>query len=139
MSDIEEITTPIVGGFRGDLNGNNHTITLNLEGEGNLALFTWLGDDASIHDLTVDGYVHSTNGCAAGFVAAGYGIQFKENVSITDCINRASIATDSDYAGGFVGNGWYIIHSNIVNCVNRGNISASGDLVGGSVDRKSVV
>lgn len=131
MNDIDDVTTPISGDFRGDFNGNGHTIILNLQGDGDLALFVTLGNGACVHDLTVDGFVTSTNGSAAGFVANAYNAYYYP-MTINNCINRATILTFSNYAGGFVGNGYYLGGS-ISNCINRGNITASGGYVGGII------
>ncbi len=135
MHDINEVTTPISGDFRGDFDGNNHTITLNMEGAGNLALFAMVGRDASIHDLIVDGFVNSSGGNAAGFVSYARG---SWGVSINNCTNRATIICNSSYAGGFVANA-SMMGGIITNCINHGNILANGGCVGGIIGMSNSV
>ncbi len=131
MHDIDDVTTPISGDFRGDFNGNGHTITLNLEGPGNLALFATFGFGANIHDLIVDGTINSTGENAAGFVAELDGDVNYINWTIDNCVNRASITSNADNVGGFVGFGYGNI--SISNCVNRGTITTTGNNAGGFI------
>lgn len=128
MNDIGGVTTPISGGFRGDFDGNGHTVTLNLEGPGYLALFATLGDGASIHDLTVDGLVHSTGRNAAGMVAY---IDWYNTVTINNCVNKASVISNSDNVAGIVGNSFGECH--IENCFNKAPITTTGNYCGGIV------
>lgn len=131
MNDIEGVTTPISGDFRGDFNGNGHTITLDLEGSGSLALFTTLGLGATIHDLIVDGTIISTGENAAGFVAELDGDVTYINWTIDNCVNRASITSNADNVGGFVGYSYGNI--SISNCINRGAITTTGNKAGGFI------
>lgn len=143
MHDIEDVTTPIVGGFRGDFNGNNHTISLNMEGEGNLALFATLGVDANIHDLTVDGVINSTGPNVGGIVACvniridgnTYNDHNYAKVYLTNCNNRVALSSNSDYVGGIIGkvDVWYYATIYLTNCVNSADLNSTANNVGGIV------
>ena len=144
MHDIEDVTTPIVGGFRGDFNGNNHTISLNMEGEGNLALFATLGVDANIHDLTVDGVINSTGPNVGGIVACvnisipdlnTYNDHNYAKVYLTNCNNRVALSSNSDYVGGIIGkvDVWDYATIYLTNCVNSADLNSTANNVGGIV------
>ncbi|MBR0539655.1 MAG: fibronectin type III domain-containing protein [Bacteroidales bacterium] len=126
MRDIDGVTSSITGHFQGDFNGNGHSISIDLEGDGNVALFTTIGDGASIHDLIVEGSVNCTGRYAAGFVAY---VDWYLDFSIWSCTNRTTVNSNSDYVGGIVGcsNGNGIIED----CYNRANISTTGNYCGG--------
>ncbi len=151
MNNIEGVTSPIVGNFRGDFNGNNHTITLDLEGEGVLkpetneygstyclGLFAWICRDANIHDLTLEGSIISNSDNTGGFVAE---INISHNdgddasVSFSNLVNKASIYSAVGNVGGIIGHAsfWGGQELYISDCSNKGNISSEGDGVGGVV------
>ena len=152
MNDIDDVTTPISGDFRGDFNGNNHTITLDFEGDGVimpegsghgprrcLALFAWVCPGANIHDLTIEGSINSTSENTAGFVAfIQFGRTWGDNnifASFSNLVNRASITSSTGPVGGIIGGEdlWGSQTLYVTNCVNRGNIHSNGGEVGGIV------
>lgn len=151
MHDIEDVTSPIVGNFRGDFNGNNHTIIVNFEGEGVLkpetnqygatyclGLFAWICPNAYIHDLTLDGSIISSSENTGGFVAE---INFVHNdghdafVSFSNLINKASIYSVVGNVGGVIGHAdfWGGQELYLTNCTNKGSINSEGGGVGGIV------
>lgn len=138
MHDIDEVTEPVSGGFSGDFDGNGHTITLNLEGDGSLALFDKVGDHVCIHDLTIDGFVSGAGGNKAAFVAGGMDESWSVDVLIINCVNKAAITGTAGCVGGVVGNGSFMDGS-IIDCVNWGNVVASGSGTGGIIGSSNSV
>ena len=135
MNDIGVVTTPIIGAFQGDFDGNGHTVTVDMRGDGNLALFVTLGNNAHIHDLSVDGTINSTGANVAGFVASisfdYWPYQGNTQVYFTNCVNRATIISEAGNVGGIIGAahfwGWGLPNQLFVtDCVNKGDITCAG-------------
>ena len=142
MNDLATVTSPIGTdnvSFRGEFDGNGHTITLDLEGEQYLALFARLSVGANIHDLNIDGHISGNNNYSAGIcsIISDAGSVLNENIVISNCTNYAQI-DGFRYSGGIVG---YALLSRlegrprliIENCTNRGNITCENGFVGGII------
>ena len=135
MNDITEPVTQRIGYrennyFAGHFNGNNYTITLNLDynGQVDVGLFGHLGSQVigsipTITNVVIDGYVkgHATTGGIAG--------QMRYS-TISNCINNAKIEGQSSYTGGIAGRTY---NSVIFNCINNAEVSVSTARVGGIV------
>jgi len=146
-NDISGVNTPVGSfpdadnnhPFKGDFDGGNHTITLEINGADQpsairLGLFGALNAGAHIHDFTVSGSVVSTGdalGAIAGRIdAPGDG----DPVIIENVINKATVK-GPNYVGGIAG---YVASTGenkftAKNCVNEGTISASGMYGGGII------
>lgn len=126
--------------FCGDFDGNNHTITVDLNSASmtyphRLGLFGALNSGANIHDLTVDGSVVST-GDAIGAVVGRIDIPEEGTpVTLANITNKATVSAKG-YVGGIVG---YAKDSLVAesgslilkNCKNLGTVTATGSYVGG--------
>lgn len=102
--------------FKGEFNGNGHTISNIYIYQGstnvNTALFQY--NEGTIKNLTVSGEIYITQG-AAGFVYENYG-------TIENCTNNVNINNSTiRSAAGLVRNNYGIIRR----CINNGNILAS--------------
>jgi len=121
-------------GFEGTFDGNNKTISgLYADGTvnsaGNIGLFSSLGSDGKIQNLTLaDSYFTGAR------IIGGITAYAKENSTIINCHSRSTILVDytsSIYygvtfaAGGIAG---MATSSSITNCSNTGTITANSDL-----------
>jgi hypothetical protein len=105
-----QVITDSSRSFKGILNGNNKSITVNYFGNSpHLALF--YHNSGELKNIVIEGFVTNTNenGTAAGLVTINDGI-------ITHCINNADISGRS--AGGIA-----VINRNLIsNCINNGQV-----------------
>lgn len=117
--------------FSGTFNGDCHTLTLDYNTAEEYAAPFRFVNDATIHDLTVDGTINTSNQFAAGFIGQTAG-----TTSINNC--RSSVTISSTVSGdgtngGFVG----IMHSGettISGCLFDGSLlGSSSDNNGGFV------
>jgi len=130
MNDINDPMTRVIGnGFRGYFDGQNHTINLTINTNGDAALFGLIGGICSggssyIKNLIVSGDVNlksATAGITTHILACGL------TVEISNCINLAkitgsdngNIARTGGIAGMLQGNNVTISH-----CINVGNIKS---------------
>lgn len=157
LSDVEyhpagRATSP----FNGTFDGNGHKVTLNISQTSDYAgLFGYVGVNATVKNLTVDGSVTGANYCggiagvnggliencynyAAVTVASAGGICFGgiagENIGvITGCVNAGTMSANNN-VGGITGKS-YGERSKIIGCVNFGTIERDGSSsrVGGIV------
>lgn len=107
--------------FAGVFDGNNHVITLNIEGADHVAAFGYLAKTGEIKNVVLEGTVNATDEKAGGLVATCYGV-------VRDCENRATITSTSYEVGGLVG--YLCIGAKIYDSVNNGNV-IGGTKVGG--------
>ena len=127
VNDITDSVRTGIPSFKGNFNGNNKKITVDLDFNGSyVALFSHL-TNAMVYDLSVDGFIN-------GFSYVG-GIAAKsENSNITNCTNYANIGGFAlNNAGGIIG---AVFNSSIINnCTNYGKVDAgvSGYHIGGIV------
>ena len=148
-NDISGVTLPIGVNsgeknnhpFCGDFDGNNHTITIDINGSvmaypHRIGLFGALSSGANIHDLTVDGKIVST-GEAVGAIIGRIDIPADGSpVTLSKLTNKASV-TASGYAGGVLGYAKPLLKetgtvSLVINdCSNYGAITTTADIVGG--------
>ena len=125
--DLSGVTWTPIGSYSikytGTFNGNDGTISLNIEGRENYSgLFGYI-DNATIQNLTVAGSI-SGGQYTAGIVGCASGASV-----ISNCINNATITGYSYYAGGIAG---YISDSSHINqCSNTGAVTSSNKYAGG--------
>lgn len=125
----EESFTPIGKSktilFNGHFNGNNKTIS-NLaitggNGVSNIALFGYTGEEAIIESLTLE------SSCAINGKNTVVGsIVGNNNGTISQCTNKASVSSTSQYCGGIVGTN----KGTVSGCINYGNITGSNNVGG---------
>lgn len=132
MADIEGYTEGSIGSYRGIFDGNNHSITVDMSGDGVHGLFYSLSSGSVVKNLTIKGSISSSNSTLVGSVA-GYSCG-----SVINCTNSATVtAAETDtYVGGIVGyaEGEKSTGGNrvkIVGCENKGDINAASCYVGG--------
>lgn len=121
----DEAFTPIGVGvsytFRGHFDGQGHSIDgLNIQKDSDYAgLFGYVGESASIANLTVDGSVTGKSYVAG---IAGY----SKGASYSNLKNYAKITSTSTYAAGIVGYlyGTSIVRGSVTRCANAGEISS---------------
>ena len=144
VADIGPVTTMASeyysNPFRGNFNGNGHTITVALSRSTNpvgddylqgLALFHYVGNGCSIHDLHVTGTIETCGKFAAGFVAyisKGSDSSNPKIVSISCC--RSSVTITSTVEGdatsaGFVGASKKNVNLVLNNCLFDGAFVSS--------------
>lgn len=145
QNDLTTVETPVgveSNGFRGEFDGNEYSITVNIvaaAGEGYKALFAVAASGAEIHDLTVKGNVQAKGAYSAGIVARVIALDGDAtDVVITNCHNQAEVNSTSNYVGGVVGGNYGTMSSDeshliINNCTNKGNVTTTGDNCGGLI------
>lgn len=92
--------------FAGNFDGNDHTITLNMSGGEDIALFGYvdggLKNTIEIKNLTVNGSITTTAQYAAGFIS-----RIWNKINITSCTSSVTINNSkvggTMYSAGFVG------------------------------------
>ena len=146
MRDIATLTEPLQGTFRGDFDGDGHTLSLDMHTEtgDHQALFVAIGPGARIHDVTVRGYITGSllsGFCTAGIVAfiATDGMTDTDDMFISNCINKVEITTSGiseSIIGGIVGkysgdNSENGSHLHIIGCKNMGKILGVSGCRGG--------
>ena len=113
--------------FRGEFDGNNHTVTLNINDttQNRVGLFR-VANGATIQNVIVEGNV--TGSHAVGGIAG----EARGGTTITNVENYASITANNDRAGGVVG---LMNTATIINATNKGTVetltqSHTGGIVG---------
>lgn len=133
VADINDVTQPmIIDGFYGTLDGQFHTITMNLSvaGQNNAALFSTLY--GKVKNVRINGTVSTDSKYAAGVAAHAYAGALIDRVQSS--VNIVSEISGDGTHGGLVG----VVESgdvNISNCVFDGSMTGSatnscGGLVG---------
>lgn len=135
--------------FDGDLDGGGHSMsgiaaTADAAYYGPVAIKA--GEDAVIHDLTVEGTVTSSYICAAGVVGqldgtlsnvtsriavtstanytAGIAGYATESSVISGCVNEGAVTSSGGYTSGILASGYH--GAQIADCVNNGTITYTG-------------
>ncbi len=129
MADIDGYTEGSIGSYKGIFDGNNHSITVDMSGEGVYGLFYNLLEGSVVKNLTIKGNISSSDCTYVGSVAGySYG-------SVINCTNSATVtaAGEGNYVGGIVGRlGLSGTGANFIEgCKNEGSLS--GRCVGGIV------
>ena len=130
------ITAPIgtVGKyFGGTLDGDNHTVIVELNENAAVGLVSYLAG-GTVKNVTVRGNVTRQTASDKSYAGGIVGLITAAGGTVTDCTNYATITAPSKcYAGGIIG------HTNgvatIANCVNHGSVTAErnvGGIIGGS-------
>ena len=124
-TDLEPVTAMVgrvtgstqVKAFTGVLDGDGHTLTVNLSDTGNqgVAPFRYIST-ATIKNLTVAGTIASNSYHTSGLVGFAAGTNLIENCTVTATLNLSS-----DYAGGIIGHGLESV-TTIKDCVFAGTI-----------------
>lgn len=142
MNDISGITMPVGyfpnasnnHPFKGDFDGNNKTLTIDIDGAAQpatirLGLFGAVADGANLHDMTIKGTVTSTGdalGALAGRVDVSSGTVTIKNIT------SEVVISGPQYLGGLIG---YLAlvstgKATIEDCTNKGNITGTNYLGG---------
>ena len=116
-ADITNITAKISNAFQGIFDGNGHTLTVNLSGEGNMAPFQYL-NGGTIMNLTVAGSVTSTDYFCSGLVARTTG----GDCLIDNCVVNTN-NTGVGFVGGVVAHAYNATSLTISNCIYGGTIA----------------
>ncbi len=113
--------------YQGTFDGQAHTLTVNYSGSSKqfIAPFHYV-DGGTILNLRIDGIVSSSSEHLSGLIGKAY-----NEITIENCLVAAEIKMNSDYAGGFVGNGgsqMYNDPSKVVfkNCLFAGTFTGVG-------------
>ncbi len=107
--------------FRGSFDGNGHTLTVNISGDGEYVAPFRYAKNYVIKNLHVAGTVKGGN-YTAGLVAHSTATSVRRNI-IMNCHVSAAVETTNDRAGGFIGNGFE--HGHVIeNCLFDGSITA---------------
>ena len=124
-SDLEPVTAMVgrvtgstqVKAFTGVLDGDGHTLTVDLSDTGNqgVAPFRYIST-ATIKNLTVAGTIASNSYHTSGLVGFAAGTNLIDNCTVTATLNLSS-----DYAGGIIGHGLESV-TTIKDCVFAGTI-----------------
>ena len=142
-ADIKGVTT-MVGDdmdipFSGKIDGNGHTVTLNLsrttmpsgdESLQGLALIHYAGDGLEISNLTVDGTITTNCKFAAGFISyihAGEANNHRKVIKFTNCRSNVNIKSEvlgDATSAGFVGLSKNYVDMTFENCVFDGSFNA---------------
>lgn len=125
--------------FRGEFDGNNHTITLDLNcpDENDVAPFS-IVRNATLKNIVVEGEIHSnmSAGDAAGLVGEAFDNVTVENVTVAAYLYWTKNGKDTDMtSSGLIGRVNDNTRATINNCLFDGAIidTAEGDKVGHSV------
>jgi len=121
--------------FKGNFNGNGYSISniyINNDELDYLGLFGYIVE-GKFKNICIDsGYIVEVNYSAANGVICGYLRNSDEylDVSVSNCLNKATIVGRSGYSGGIVGLARYIT---FIDCINYGDVSGypAGGVCGG--------
>ena len=119
--------------FGGTLDGDNHTVIVELNENAAVGLVSYLAG-GTVKNVTVRGNVTRQTASKASYAGGIVGMITSAGGTVTNCTNRATVTAPSNcYAGGIIG------HTNgvatIANCVNYGSVTAGrnvGGIIGGS-------
>ena len=118
-SSFERIAKDNSHYFKGNFNGQNHTI-----GGLNCGLFGYVSGGGTFKDLTLQGSVTSNTSDYYGGL-----IGYATNITVSGVTNEIVLATSNSYVGGLIG---FCQNATIENCHNNANVSGI-DNVGGIV------
>jgi len=126
----QNFTGPVISGFSGNFNGNNHTISNITTDDGYSS--TELGFFGSISNAVIENLnLNNINAYSYGSNYLGGLADTSDNSTINNCSVTGSINTSAFYAGGLVGQN---INGQINNCSFQGSVTnryyAAGGLVG---------
>lgn len=140
---IEDTWTPIgitsTNPFRGNFNGNNHTIS-DLNVSSNVAYSGLFGyiyvscGTGGIKDLVVEGNVRGTS-YVGGIVGFGRGLNSTTYFTIENCHFKGSVIASSSYSGGVCG--CLGAYSTAKESTATGDVTSTSSYVGGIVGKSS--
>lgn len=119
--------------FGGTLDGDNHTVIVELNENAAVGLVSYLAG-GTVKNVTVCGNITRQTTSKASYAGGIVGMITSAGGTVTNCTNRATVTAPSNcYAGGIIG------HTNgvatIANCVNNGSVTAGrnvGGIIGGA-------
>ena len=121
INDLECVDEPLPGYFKGDFDGNNKTVHLEIDysevDKNGAALFSH-ADGAHIHDFDVDGYVWANESEATGAVVGYLSNDINSENCVIENINVYSQVSGDKYVGGVVG--YAYSGAEIKNCTYNG-------------------
>lgn len=130
------ITAPIgtVGKyFGGTLDGDNHTVIVELNENAAVGLVSYLAG-GTVKNVTVRGNVTRQTASDKSYAGGIVGLITAAGGTVTNCANYATITAPTNcYAGGIIGQTNGV--ATIANCVNYGSVTAGrnvGGIIGGS-------
>ncbi len=122
--------------YMGIFDGQEHKVTVALDGKSSVALFGYL-EDATIQNLWVDGTITATGQFAAGIAVEAYGATTIKNCVAAADITSTLVGADGTAADGTHGGILAVGHGDLVieNCAFVGTLNAelsfgSGGIVG---------
>lgn len=118
-SSFERIAKDNSHYFKGNFNGQNHTI-----GGLNCGLFGYVSGGGTFKDLSLQGSVTSNTSDYYGGL-----IGYATNITVSGVTNEIVLATSNSYVGGLIG---FCQNATIENCHNNAKVSGIGN-VGGIV------
>lgn len=127
-SSFERIAKDNSHYFKGNFNGQNHTI-----GGLNCGLFGYVSGGGTFKDLTLQGSVTSNTSDYYGGL-----IGYATNITVSGVTNEIVLATSNSYVGGLIG---FCQNATIENCHNNAKVSGIGNvggIVGFTGDTKKV-
>ena len=117
------ITYKWTNAFKGTLDGNGKTVTMNMEGTQYMAL-VGNASGATVKNVTTAGTVTGSGNYIAGVVA-----YCDSATVISGCTNTADITNTNNYTGGINARG----ANTVENCTNTGDVTSTSSNVGGIV------
>ena len=119
-----KITDPVTTPYRGDFNGNGHTLVADFDkDEDMVAPFKSIVGNTVIRNLTVGGSIKGAR-YAAGIAGD---VDADASLLIANCRVSATITTTDNWAGGFVGHA-QSSHTTVRNCLFDGSITNTGTM-----------
>ena len=117
--------------FNGDFNGDSHTISgfsVTADDSYYGALFTVTGDNANIHDLTVEGTVSAAYTYAGGVVGELGG-------TMSNVVSKVALTTTKSYSGGLAA--YVDSEARLTDCSFAGTVKSSATYAAGLVGYSS--
>ena len=119
--------------FGGTLDGDNHTVIVELNENAAVGLVSYLAG-GTVKNVTVRGNVTRQTASKASYAGGIVGMITSAGGTVTNCANYATITAPTNcYAGGIIGQTNGV--ATIANCVNYGSVTAGrnvGGIIGGS-------
>lgn len=134
MSDLEvDSLSPSCEIFHGILDGNGHTLTVNLGGNstnGKYGLFYNINNGGVVRDLTIAGIINAPSGTNEVGAICGCNSGTIDNCTVTATVTASGTGGNSAGVGGLVGRAC----GAVTNCTFSGTVEGSGQRgVGGIV------
>lgn len=138
-TDVEDVRTPIgyylaaddQAAFAGNFLGNNHTVTVDLEGinckaQTYVALFGVVDEGATVKDLKVKGTAKASGNYTCGLVSYCRGSS-DNRVTINNITSDVVVESQGDRVSGIAG---YAEYTDFDNCTNNGAVQGNNSVAG---------